>query len=112
MRVTHEDIDELIKDLRQEADAGAIYKNIVRMRTYRMAENDHGTCYTMGLWVTALIRHEDGDWCVEFGEAAPEQDTQKNPDGGTNIVNEWRDKVHKLCDEFGLQVRSGKFEVY
>ena len=114
MRVTHDNIEDLLADIREERDA--IYQKVVRVRAYRLDEhegdeNRSGRVYLMGLWVTALVRHDDGDWCIEFGEAAG-HDTTQNPDAGTNVVNEWRLKLELVCKECGLTIRPGKYEVF
>lgn len=113
MRVTHDNLADLLSDLRSEKDA--IYQRVVRLQTYRLDEdgdNEHkrGQSFIMGLWVTALVRHEDGDWCIEFGEMAG-RDTVKYPDAGTDAVDDWRQQVGKVCDDCNLIIRPGKIEV-
>lgn len=113
MRVTHDNIEDLLTDLRTEKDS--IYLSVVRMQTYRMDEfegdpNKARTSYIMGLSISALVRHDDGDWCIEFSEMAG-KDTTKNPDDGSDAVDEWRQRVIRLCDACGLTVRPGKWEV-
>ena len=113
MRVTHDNIEDLLTDLRTEKDS--IYMGVVRMQTHRMDEfegdpNKERTSFIMGLSVSALVRHDDGDWCIEFSEMAG-RDTTQSPDEGTDMVDEWRQRVGVLCDQCGLTMRPGKWEV-
>lgn len=114
MRVTHDNIEDLLIDIRTEKDA--IYQQVVRLQTYRLDEfeghpHKSGMSFIMGLWVTALVRHDDGDWCIEFGEMAG-RDTIEDPDAGTDAVDEWRQRVGRVCDECSLTIRPGKYEVF
>ena len=113
MRVVHDNIDDLLADLR--AEASAIYQKVVRVQIHRLDEfsgerHKAGTSFIMGLCVTALVRHDDGDWCIEFAEACGRDDLG-HPDGGTDVMLDWRTRVQKLCHELGLKVRPGKIEV-
>ena len=111
MRVEVNTPDEFLAEL--EAEAEHVYEKIVRARIDFMWKQDEKLSRRVGLWMTALIRRDDGDYILECGHDLGSEDCRVKEKmlasaEGDAITN----KLLALCRRLGLVLRHGKWEIY
>lgn len=110
MRITFATIDEFCDEL-AVVDPGNVFERTVRVRIDRMAEQDEAITFAVGLWATALVRTDAGDWVMEFGEIAG-RDTRNNDNAGSAAAAAWVGQIRSAAEAVGLKLRRGKIEVF
>ena len=109
MRVETTTIEDFCDELKQEKDN--IYRKVVRVRVDRVPEQEAEVTFQVGFWATALVKHPDGEWVVEFGRIAG-TDGSSHGDSGSEQADDWRDAINKVAAELDLRVRRGKIEIW
>lgn len=110
MRIETLTIEDFCEELSAEAGLGRIFEDTVRIRVDRAAEQKEAITFEVGVWATALIRSEVGEWVLEFGRIAGSDTRAANT--GSDTAAEWLQKINAVCDRHGLHQRKGKIEVY
>lgn len=113
MKVELTNIDDVCSEIKEYADK--IWRKTVRMRINENPLDDEGMISEVGLWVTAVVRTEDGDWLLEFGEASGEiyvNDPEEKQREVTDRLAAWRKKIVDVCEDCDLKVRPGKWETW
>jgi len=109
MRVTVTTIDDFCSEL--TAEAANIADRIVRTRVDITPQQSEGISFDIGLWATALVNVADGgQYVLEFGEPSGVDDG--GDESGSKLAREWIGEIRAVCEQYGLQMRRGKIEVF
>jgi len=106
MRIEVTTIDDFCKELREEGSKKNVWQLQVRYRIDRTAEQDEEISFQVGIWLTAVIDYEEDRFILELALATGCDDQEGY--SGTAKAEEHQE----LCDDVGLKLRPGKFELY
>lgn len=109
MRVEVNTVSEFCAEL--EADAQHVYEKFVRLRIDTTPEQDENITQVVGLWATALIRKESGDYVLEMGQSYGSERHSRDERHATSAAWEDWHKIEDCAKRHGLTIREGKWEI-
>ena len=104
MRIEFSSVADFLGEL--HAEHRNIYQSLVRFRKEEMPEQDEAVTFAYGVWLTAIVKHPDGEALLECGIA-----TGSGEEGDVK-AEEIRSQVAGECKELGLKLRPGKIEAF
>lgn len=114
MKVEFTNIDDFLDEIAEQRSR--IHDRVVRYRVDRVPEQEQHISELVGMWITALVLTEHGEFIVEFGENAGRdvigESSENDPDCGTAVMVTWLDKLKAVCEKHNLTLRGGKIEVF
>ena len=110
MRVEVTTIEDFCSELRIDAEKEQVWNKEVRYRIDRSPEQDEEISFQVGIWLTAIVDIGEDRYILELG--VPTGCDETGSPRGTHTANEWKQRVQEICDDVGLTLRPGKFELY
>lgn len=110
MRVEYNTVDEFLQDLRDEKDS--VWEKTVRLRIDKGPIDDNEVKHQVGLWLTAIVKKDSGEYVMELGAVCGidmEDSAPERP--GSELANRWKAIVKDTCKELGLKAKPGKYEI-
>jgi len=112
MRVTITTVEDFCAELSREAAAGTVWRNQIRTRIDRGADQEPPISFTVAVWGTAIIKSQDGDYLMEYGEIVGRDDPDDEPKNqGTAAARQRVEMIREVAKNAGLHSLPGKFEV-
>ena len=120
MRVECHSIEGFLQELQTEAEAGRIWKQIVRVEIDRHPEQADETTFRVAFHASALVGDAGGAEELLHFDGAVGRDgfrgrmpsgERADPEAGSKRAVEWRNLIEDFAGRGGLQVRPGKFEL-
>jgi hypothetical protein len=108
MRIEFTEIEYFCQELQECAPR---IKGPVRVRIDSTPEQAENISQAIGMWATALVAMDDGEYVMEFGMASG-SDGPGSATKGTDLAKQWRSQVADVCERCDLPLRNGKIEVY
>lgn len=110
MRVECGSINEFVDELIAEAADGRIYKQIVRVRVDRNPEQKEAVTFCVVFHASALVGDPgDANELLHYDGVAGHDNMTLGR--GTDIAKMWRGEIQAVCQDHGLTIRPGKFEL-
>ncbi len=106
MRVEFGDIAELCKELEYRSEN--IHEGLVRFRVDYQPVSEIAT--DVGVWITALVHTDKGDYVIEFGQHCGTD--YRDQQTGTAQAELWKSNLFSVCEAHGLTIRGGKIELF
>lgn len=107
MRVEHTNIEGISEEIQRCAKN--ILEGIVRFRIDRDEVSEVAT--EVGVWVSALVQTDKGDYVIEAGLYAGTDWAQHEKKQGTEQALQWKKQIQTVCNSHELQLCGGKIEV-
>jgi len=115
MRVEVTTIEDFCSELRIDAEKEQVWNKEVRYRIDRSPEQDEEISFQVGIWLTAIVDVGEDRYILELGVPTGCDHTYvegEDDNVGTRLANGWKQRVQEICDDVGLILRPGKFELY
>ena len=109
MRNSCTTVDEFLECLTVELDSGCTaFRNRVHVNINRLAEDEHGTKFSVIIQASAVVQGEDFEYILEFGQKCG-FDYADSSDEATGSANaeEIRKKISGVAQSRGLRIMPG-----
>lgn len=99
-------------EFKSELQVSRPLDDIVRYRIDHISTNDDSPMERIGLWLTSIIASEHGNYILECGWDCGEQDGRPGREKpASDQAEDFKEDIAELCDELGLKLRLGKWEL-
>jgi hypothetical protein len=110
MRVELDNVDDFLGEINRESDH--LWERCVRYQVSRMPEQDDEITFKVGLWLTAIVAKESGNWIIEmFAFSGRDEDDEPRMAEGSNAADAWLSRVRTACEDLDLKLHPGKIEL-